>query len=55
MGPDANPYSTNSVFIGSLAFPMTRLIALAFGVVVIGLAWALLRTTFTGRALRAFA
>jgi branched-chain amino acid transport system permease protein len=55
MGPDANPYSTDSVFIGSLAFPLTRLIALAFGVVVIGLAWALLRRTFTGRALRAFA
>ena len=55
LGPVANPYGTNSLFIGSLALQVPRLIALAFGIVVIGLAWLLLRTTFTGRALRAFA
>lgn len=55
LGPDANPYGTESFFVGSIALQMPRLIALVFGVVVIGLAWVLLRTTFTGRALRAFA
>jgi branched-chain amino acid transport system permease protein len=55
MGPETNPYGTDSLFLGSLVLPMPRLIAFVFGVVVIGLAWVLLRTTFTGRALRAFA
>lgn len=55
LGPEANPYGTESLFVGSIAFPMSRLIAFGFGFVVIGLAWIALRTTFTGRALRAFA
>lgn len=55
LGPETNPYGTESLFIGSLALPMPRLIAFVFGVIVIGSAWVLLRTTFTGRALRAFA
>jgi branched-chain amino acid transport system permease protein len=55
MGPGVNPYGTTSLFLGSFAFPLPRLIALGFGVVVIVGAWVLLRTTFVGRALRAFA
>lgn len=55
LGPALNPYGTESLFVGSFAFPMPRLIAFAFGAAVIVGGWVLLRTTFVGRALRAFA
>lgn len=55
MGPVVNPYGTESLFIGSFAFPMPRLIAFGFGAAMIVGGWVLLRTTFVGRALRAFA
>ncbi|HEU4540737.1 MAG TPA: branched-chain amino acid ABC transporter permease [Jiangellaceae bacterium] len=55
MGPAVNPYGTQSWFLGSFAFPLSRVIAFAFGTVVIVAAWVLLQTTFVGRALRAFA
>jgi branched-chain amino acid transport system permease protein len=55
MGPQANPYGTRSLFLGGLALPVSTLIAFGFGVVLIGAAWLLLRTTFAGRAVRAFA
>jgi branched-chain amino acid transport system permease protein len=55
MGPQVNPYSTRSLFIGGLALPLDHLLAFGFGVVLIGAAWVLLRTTFLGRAVRAFA
>ncbi|MFW6033709.1 MAG: branched-chain amino acid ABC transporter permease [bacterium] len=55
MGPVVNPYGTESLFVGSFAFPLPRLIAFAFGAAVIVGGWVLLRTTFVGRALRAFA
>jgi branched-chain amino acid transport system permease protein len=55
LGPEVNPYGTSSWFVGSLAFPLPTLLAFGFGVVVIGGGWVLLRTTFLGRALRAFA
>lgn len=55
MAPAVNPYGTESIFIGSFVFPMPRLIAFGFGLVVIVAAWILLRSTYAGRALRAFA
>ncbi|MPZ60802.1 MAG: branched-chain amino acid ABC transporter permease [Propionibacteriales bacterium] len=55
LGPQVNPYGTQSWFLGPLVLPMPRLIAFGLGVAVIVGAWVLLRTTFTGRALRAFA
>lgn len=55
MGPQANPYGTRSLFLGGLALPVSTLIAFGFGAVLIGAAWLLLRTTFAGRAVRAFA
>ncbi|MFW6090582.1 MAG: branched-chain amino acid ABC transporter permease [Actinomycetota bacterium] len=55
LSPEVNPYKTESLFVGSFVLPVSRLLALAFGVVLIVGAWVLLRTTFTGRALRAFA
>lgn len=53
--PDANRYGTRSWFLGNLAFPLPSLLAFGFGVLLIGGAWVALRTTFAGRALRAFA
>jgi branched-chain amino acid transport system permease protein len=50
-----NPYGTRSWFIGGLALPLSTLVAFGFGVLLLVGAWVLLRTTFTGRALRAFA
>jgi branched-chain amino acid transport system permease protein len=51
-----NPYGTRSWFLGStLALPLSTLVAFGFGVVLIGGAALVLRSTFVGRALRAFA
>jgi branched-chain amino acid transport system permease protein len=55
MDPAVNTYGTRSWFVGSLVFPMPRLIAFVLGVVVIVGAWVVLQRTFVGRALRAFA
>src|SRR5690554_1512753 len=55
MGPELNPYGTEALRLGAFTFPVPRLIAIAFGVTLIVGAWVLLRTTFAGRALRAFA
>jgi branched-chain amino acid transport system permease protein len=53
--PELNPYGTGSWFVGELAFPLSTLVAFGCGVVLIGAGWVGLRTTFLGRALRAFA
>jgi branched-chain amino acid transport system permease protein len=51
-----NPYGTRSWFIGDrLALPLSTLLAFGFGVVLIGGGWVVLRYTFLGRAMRAFA
>ncbi len=55
MTPDVNPYATQAVTIGPLAFPMPTLIAFAFAVVIVLLAHLALERTRPGRALRAFA
>jgi branched-chain amino acid transport system permease protein len=55
MGPEDNPYATQSVAIGPLIFPTPTLIAFAFAVVIVVAASLVLARTYPGRALRAFA
>jgi branched-chain amino acid transport system permease protein len=55
MPVDINPYATEAVHIGRFAFPMPTLLAFAVAVVVIGAAHLVLRGTFIGRAVRAYA
>ena len=50
-----NPYATEAVRIGRLAFPVPTLLAFAVALVVIVGAHVVLRRTFLGRALRAYA
>jgi branched-chain amino acid transport system permease protein len=50
-----NPFATESVHIGRLAFPVPTLLAFAVALVVILGAHQVLRRTFLGRALRAYA
>jgi branched-chain amino acid transport system permease protein len=50
-----NPYATDSVTIGRLAFPAPTLLAFVAAVVVIVGGHLVLRGTFLGRALRAYA
>ncbi|PZF82026.1 branched-chain amino acid ABC transporter permease [Jiangella anatolica] len=55
MEGDVNPYATGSVSIGRFVFPAPTLIAFVFAVVIVVAADQVLRRTFAGRALRAFA
>jgi branched-chain amino acid transport system permease protein len=55
MGPDVNPYATESVSLGQLVFPTPTLIAFGIALVVVLGAWLVLERTYPGRALRAFA
>ena len=55
LGPDVNPYATQSVAIGQLVLPTPTLIAFAFAVVIVGAGYLALERTYPGRALRAFA
>jgi branched-chain amino acid transport system permease protein len=55
LGPATNPYGTRSLFLFDLALPLPTLVAFGFGLLLIAGAWVLLRTTFLGRAVRAFA
>jgi branched-chain amino acid transport system permease protein len=55
MDPAVNPYATQSVAVGPLVFPMPSLLAFAFAVAIVAVAQIVLRRTFPGRALRAFA
>jgi branched-chain amino acid transport system permease protein len=50
-----NPFATESVHLGRLAFPLPTLLAFAVALVVILGAHLVLRRTFLGRALRAYA
>jgi branched-chain amino acid transport system permease protein len=52
---DENPYATGSLAIGRLILPTTTLLAFAFAVVLIGGGHLVLRNTFLGRGMRAFA
>lgn len=55
MTGEVNPYATQSVALGRFVLPMPTLLAFAFAVVIVGVAHVVLRRTFAGRALRAFA
>jgi branched-chain amino acid transport system permease protein len=55
MTATVNPFATESVRIGRLAFPVPTLLAFAVALVVILGAHLVLRRTFLGRALRAYA
>ncbi|HZM84627.1 MAG TPA: branched-chain amino acid ABC transporter permease [Candidatus Limnocylindrales bacterium] len=52
---DVNPYATGSVPVGQFAFPTPTLIAFGVAVFLIAGAHLVLRRTFIGRALRAYA
>jgi branched-chain amino acid transport system permease protein len=52
---DVNPYATQSVRIGDLAFPTPNLIGCLVAVAIVVAGGAVLQRTFAGRALRAFA
>jgi branched-chain amino acid transport system permease protein len=55
MGPEVNPYATQSVALGPLVFPAPTLIAFVVALVVVLVGYAVLERTYPGRALRAFA
>ncbi|HEX5014386.1 MAG TPA: branched-chain amino acid ABC transporter permease [Candidatus Limnocylindrales bacterium] len=55
MDSDVNPYATEAVTIGPLAFPVPTLLAFVAAVLVVGAAHLGLTRTYPGRALRAFA
>lgn len=55
MAPEDNPYATGALTIGPLVLPTTTLLAFAFALLLVGGGHLLLRRTFLGRAMRAFA
>jgi branched-chain amino acid transport system permease protein len=55
MGPDVNPYATQSVSVGPLVFPAPTLIAFVVALAVVVTGHVILERTYPGRALRAFA
>ncbi len=55
MTDDVNPYSSESVSIGRFVFPLPSLLAFVSAVLLVVTADVVLRRTFVGRALRAFA
>jgi len=55
MAAEVNPYATESVRLGRFVFPVPTLLAFAIAVLVIFGAHLVLRRTFIGRALRAYA
>ena len=55
MGPDVNPYATESFALGPLVFPAPTLIAFVVALVVVLGGYLALERTYPGRALRAFA
>ncbi|MDQ7903816.1 branched-chain amino acid ABC transporter permease [Phytohabitans sp. ZYX-F-186] len=55
MAAEVNPYATESVRVGRFVFPVPTLLAFAIALLVILGAHLVLRRTFIGRALRAYA
>ncbi|BCB77578.1 branched-chain amino acid ABC transporter permease [Phytohabitans flavus] len=55
MAAEVNPYATESVRLGRFVFPLPTLLAFAIALLVILGAHLVLRRTFIGRALRAYA
>jgi branched-chain amino acid transport system permease protein len=50
-----NPYVTGAVHIGQLALPYNRMVALGLAILLLGGGHLVLRNTFVGRGMRAFA
>lgn len=50
-----NPYATSALHLGSLALPTNRLVAFGFALLFLGGGHLVLRRTFLGRGMRAFA
>ena len=55
MTAEVNPYATQSLRLGPIAFPTPRLLAFAFALAFVGGIHLWLQRTYPGRALRAFA
>jgi branched-chain amino acid transport system permease protein len=55
IAPAENRYGTSALHLGPIALPTSRLVALAFAVLLIGGGHIALQRTFAGRGLRAFA
>jgi branched-chain amino acid transport system permease protein len=55
MTAEVNPYATDALHIGRLVFPVPTLLAFGAAVLVIGGAHLVMRGTFAGRAVRAYA
>lgn len=54
MDSSINPYSTESVRLGSLVFPLPTLLAAAATMVLVLITYVVMEKTYAGRALRAF-
>ena len=54
LGADVNPYGTEALTIGPLAFPMPTFLAFVTAVALVTVVHLALERTFTGRAVRAF-
>jgi branched-chain amino acid transport system permease protein len=55
IGPEVNPYETESIFIGNIALPVTQLIAFGAAVLISVAMSLLLSRTYFGKAVRAVA
>lgn len=55
IGPETNPYETESIFIGDIALPVTQLIAFGAAVLISIAMSLLLSRTYFGKAVRAVA
>ena len=52
---DSNPYATGALHLGPIALPVNRIVAFGFAVLLLGGGHLVLRNTFLGRGMRAFA
>jgi len=52
---EVNPYATGSLHVGPIALPVNRIVAFGFAVLLLGGGHLVLRNTFLGRGMRAFA
>jgi len=55
IGPELNPYETQSFFIGNIAFPLPQLAAFITALLIAGGMWLIFTRTYFGKAVRAVA
>lgn len=55
IGPELNPYETESFFIGNIAFPLPQLAAFVAAVLIAVAMWLVFTRTYFGKAVRAVA